>query len=159
MRGRIHFVAAAVLGLAPALYPLSAEAQSRKHPGKLGAIVDKSPAGSVLGTTFRVWAPNATSVSVLGPFNDWKGDRNPLRMEGKTGVWSADVAPAKPGDEYMFLINDELQRKDPRARQVTSSEGRGVIYDTDAFDWGKTQDWQSSAALKDLVIYQLHPGE
>ena len=158
MRGRIHFVAAAVLGLAPALYPLSAEAQSRKHPGKLGAIVDKSPAGSVLGTTFRVWAPNATSVSVLGPFNDWKGDRNPLRMEGKTGVWSADVPAAKPGDEYMFLINDELQRKDPRARQVTSSDGRGVIYDTDAFDWGKTQDWQSSATLKDLVIYQLHPG-
>jgi 1,4-alpha-glucan branching enzyme len=57
----------------------------------------------------------------------------------------------------MFLINGELERKDPRARMVTSSEGKGVIYDTDGFNWGR--DWRRpEVALGDLVIYQLHPG-
>ena len=135
-----------------------AAAQSRLLPGKLGALIDKTPGGQIRGVTFRVWAPNAKSVSVIGSFNNWDGARHALKQEGKSGVWSADVREAKPGDEYMFLINGELERKDPRARQVTASDGRGVIYDPDAFDWGDTKDWQSNAALNDLVIYQLHPG-
>lgn len=156
MRGPVR-IFLALLFLWPAATP-RAEAQSRKFPGKLGAIVEKSASGKVTGTTFRVWAPHAGSVSVIGPFNDWNGQRDILRPEGKSGVWSADVRGAKPGDEYMFLINGRLQRKDPRARQVSSSDGRGIIYDPDAFDWGRTADWQSGASLSDLVIYQLHPG-
>ncbi|MEX1045521.1 MAG: alpha-amylase family glycosyl hydrolase [Chthoniobacterales bacterium] len=64
---------------------------------------------------------------------------------------------AKPGDEYMFLINGELERKDPRARQVTSSDGKGVIYDPAAFDWGTVRP-PARPPLPELVIYQLHPG-
>ncbi len=133
-------------------------AQSSLFPGQLGAMVEKNPTGKPRGTTFRVWAPNARSVAVTGSFNNWDKRRDPLKQEGQTGVWSGDVRGAKPGDEYMFVINGNLERKDPRARQVTSSNGRGVIYDRDAFDWGDMADYQSSASLKDLVIYQLHPG-
>ena len=133
-------------------------APSKLQPGKLGALIEKTPGGQVRGVTFRVWAPNAKSVSVIGSFNNWDGARDPLQPEGASGLWSADVREAKPGDEYMFLINGELERKDPRARQVTSADGRGIIYDPEAFDWGETAQWQSQASLNDLVIYQLHPG-
>jgi 1,4-alpha-glucan branching enzyme len=67
------------------------------------------------------------------------------------------VREAKPGDEYMFLINGELERKDPRARMVTASDGKGVIYDTEAFDWGGTSR-PATPPPGELVIYQLHPG-
>jgi len=153
LRPTVLVAVAALVLLGP-----SAAGQSKISPGKLGALIDKTPGGQVRGVTFRVWAPNAESVAVIGSFNNWDGSRDPLRQEGQTGVWSADVREAKPGDEYMFLINGELERKDPRARQVTASDGRGVIYDPEAFDWGATKDWQSQAALNDLVIYQLHPG-
>lgn len=153
-----HRLPRLVLALLVGALLQEASAQSRQFPGQLGAWVDKTPGGQVRGVTFRVWAPNAESVSVIGSFNNWDGKRNPMRREGRTGIWSTDVREARPGHEYMFLINGELERKDPRARKVTSSEGRGVIYDTEAFDWGDTADWESSAALSDLVIYQMHPG-
>ncbi len=138
--------------------PAASHAQSSKFPGQLGAMVEKSKDGRIEGTTFRVWAPNAESVSVTGSFNNWNDKRDRLEKEGDTGIWSADVRGAKPGDEYMFVINGELERKDPRARQVTASDGRGVVYDTTAFDWGDTADFKPKADLSDLVIYQLHPG-
>jgi 1,4-alpha-glucan branching enzyme len=135
----------------------SAVTSSRSESDDLGALVQKTPGGRVKSTVFRVWAPNAEKVSVIGTFNNWNPRRHALRRSVGSGVWSLEVREAKPGDEYMFLINGELERKDPRARMVTSSEGKGVIYDTDGFDWGR--DWRRpEVALGDLVIYQLHPG-
>jgi len=137
----------------------AAEASSSApFAGNLGAIVQKTPGGQVRGTLFRVWAPHAGKVEVIGSFNNWRAGRHVMRKEGASGVWSLEVRAAKPGDEYMFLINGELERKDPRARQVTSSDGRGVVYDTAAFDWGKSDRTRPVVPLADLVLYQLHPG-
>ena len=101
-----------------------AQAQTQDAAPELGATLIKSPGGNISGAKFRVWAPNAKTVSVIGSFNNWDGSRDPLKNEGSSGVWSTEVRGAKPGDEYMFLINGELERKDPRARQVTASDGR-----------------------------------
>ena len=39
------------------------------------------------GVMFRVWAPNALTVSVVGDFNDWDAEANFMsRIEG-AGVW------------------------------------------------------------------------
>jgi 1,4-alpha-glucan branching enzyme len=110
------------------------------------------------GVTFRVWAPNAEKVHVIGTFNDWSATLAPLFSEGN-GYWSADVAKAKPGDEYKYLIHCSkgvLYRTDPYARQVTSSIGNGVIYDPKAFDWGKRKFRMATG--NELVIYELHIG-
>src|SRR3954471_17943168 len=64
----------------------SSFAQGAAHstrPG-MGATVS---AGVV---TFRVWAPNATAVSVVGDFNSWDDQATPLGSEGN-GNFSADV--------------------------------------------------------------------
>ena len=50
-----------------------------------------------LGTTFRVWAPNARRVTVSGDFNGWSRERDPLVSE-KNGYWSATVRGAKNPD-------------------------------------------------------------
>ena len=83
------------------------------------------------GVTFRVWAPHADAVSVIGSFNDWDSTRDPMAAENDT-TWSVDVVGASEGDEYRFLIRSggrDLNRIDPRARRLTSSVGNAVVYE------------------------------
>ncbi|MFW6161991.1 MAG: alpha-amylase family glycosyl hydrolase [Planctomycetota bacterium] len=107
--------------------------------------------------TFRVWAPNAEKVSVVGSFNEWDPEAHPMERDER-GVWHAEVAEAKVGDEYRYLLvkgDQTLSRIDPYARQVTSSVGNGVVHDP-AFDWG--DDAFEMPPWHELVIYELHPG-
>jgi 1,4-alpha-glucan branching enzyme len=115
------------------------------------------------GTTFRVWAPNALSAAVTGDFTAWSAAGTPLASEpGGTGVWSADIPGAQPGQAYQILLNTSggtLNRVDPYARQVINENGlatKAVIYDEGAFDWGETA--YTSPGWTDLVIYELHVG-
>lgn len=105
-------------------------------------------------TTFRVWAPFAESVDVAGEFNDW--GRTPLTREESGGTWSADVPGARTGQRYKYVLNGSLWKRDPRARQVTHSNGDSVLYDPAAFDWG--DDAPPRIPRNELVLYQLHVG-
>ena len=83
------------------------------------------------GVAFRVWAPHADAVYVVGSFNDWAPDAHPMSKE-EDGYWYADIASAAIGNEYRYRIvtgDKELLRIDPYARQVTSSVGNAVVYD------------------------------
>lgn len=109
------------------------------------------------GVAFRVWAPHAEKVSVVGTFNDFTEGENALEPESN-GYWYGFVAGATTGHEYKFaLTNGEqrLQRIDPYARQVTNSVGNGVVY-RDDFDWA--DDNFRMAAWNELVIYEMHIG-
>ena len=55
------------------------------------------------GTAFRVWAPHAESVSVIGTFNSFKDDADHLKSEGN-GYWYGEAGQAKAGDEYKYII-------------------------------------------------------
>lgn len=110
------------------------------------------------GTVFRVWAPFAEKVFVMGPFNGWSKDGNPLAPE-ENGYWSADVEGAGVGDEYAYvIINDDqvLERADPYARQMTNSVGRSVVHDPTAFDW--EGDAFQLPPWNELVLYEMHIG-
>jgi 1,4-alpha-glucan branching enzyme len=109
------------------------------------------------GVTFRVWAPHAQRVSVIGSFNGWDIDKHPLQTEEK-GYWFADVPDARVGDEYKFLLSTEkgdFKRIDPYACEVTSSVGNAIVHDPN-FDW-QGDDFHLSA-WNELVIYELHVG-
>ncbi|MEJ5259604.1 MAG: alpha-amylase family glycosyl hydrolase [Anaerohalosphaeraceae bacterium] len=104
------------------------------------------------GTTFRVWAPNASSVAVAGNFNNWSTTANPLAYEGN-GLWSADVEGAALYQQYKYVINGSLWKIDPRARDVVSSTGNGIIVST-------SHSWTpfTMPPWNELVIYELHVG-
>ena len=109
------------------------------------------------GVAFRVWAPHAEQVSVIGSFNGWDSDKHPMQAEDN-GNWYADVAEARVGDQYKFLLTTEkgdYKRIDPYAREVTSSVGNAIIHDT-SFDW-QGDDFNLSQ-WNELVIYELHVG-
>ncbi|WP_025615094.1 alpha-amylase family glycosyl hydrolase [Cellulophaga baltica] len=108
-------------------------------------------------TTFRVWAPNAEKVFVMGSFNDWKRTNMPLALE-ENGYWAAAFDSVKEGDEYKYIIHangKEYERNDPYAFEVTSSIGNSIVR-TLNFDWG--DDNFKMAHWNELVIYELHVG-
>jgi 1,4-alpha-glucan branching enzyme len=116
--------------------------------------------GSILhaqGVAFRVWAPHAQRVSVIGSFNEWDAAMHPMHSE-ENGYWYVNVAKAKADDQYLFLLTTaggEFKRIDPYAREVTSSIGNAIVHDT-RFDW--QGDDFTIAAWNELVIYELHVG-
>jgi 1,4-alpha-glucan branching enzyme len=109
------------------------------------------------GVGFRVWAPNAQRVSVIGSFNDWDGESHPMQAE-ENGHWYTDVAEAHIGDQYRYLLTTakgEFKRIDPYAREVTGSVGNAIVHDP-------TVDWEGDdfhlARRNEIVIYELHVG-
>ena len=107
---------------------------------------------------FRVWAPNAQKVSVVGTFNDWNTHSDFLTREGN-GYWAGVIAGAQYRDEYKFAIHHDgevLYRNDPYARELTNSNGNSVIIDP-SFDWGESENF-STPPWHEWVIYEMHIG-
>ena len=80
-----------------------------RHSG-MGAIPHEK------GVAFRVWAPHAEAVSVVGTFNEWDAAKHPMTRENPEGYWYADVANAKIGSEYRYhlvTVRGALSRIDP----------------------------------------------
>jgi 1,4-alpha-glucan branching enzyme len=111
------------------------------------------------GVTFRVWAPEAASVFVEGDFDGWSPTADALAPEGD-GTFGGDVAGATVGQAYAYAITSAdgtvVTRIDPRARQITSSHGHGIIVDGRGYAW-QTSDFVPPDPL-DTIIYELHLG-
>src|ERR1043166_2126239 len=95
-------------------YHLFNEGSHHRLWEKLGAHVAQG------GTIFGVWAPNAASVSVIGDWNDWNRDANPLTPHSASGIWEGFVPNVAKGAKYKFHIrsrhNDySVDKADPFA--------------------------------------------
>src|SRR6266849_4451185 len=70
---------------------------------KMGAHV--RTVNGVTGTNFATWAPNALTVSVMGDFNNWRRDANPMHLRHRElGVWECFVPGVQIGAQYKFAI-------------------------------------------------------
>jgi 1,4-alpha-glucan branching enzyme len=121
-----------------------------QHQG-MGAIPHQD------GVAFRVWAPNADAVFIVGDFNEWSRDATPLERD-EAGNWYADVPDARIGHAYKYRIcngEQDLLRIDPYAREVTNSIGNSIVHDPN-FDW--QDDSFQLPSWNELVIYELHLG-
>ncbi|GGW42390.1 alpha amylase C-terminal domain-containing protein [Arenibacter certesii] len=107
--------------------------------------------------TFRLWAPHADSVSIIGDFNNWEEDLDFMKSENN-GHWSLTLNHAKQGDHYKFVIQSDtskLYREDPYAIEFNEQNETSVITTTD-FDW--TDYDFKIVERKKMVIYQLDVG-
>ena len=108
------------------------------------------------GTTIRVWAPNASSVEIVGEFNGWKALASErLQKDEASGIWQTVLKRSRPKGAYHFLINGQ-RRRDPYNRAVTADGKSSLFYDEKAFNW--QEDRPAARALEDQVIYELHAG-
>lgn len=105
---------------------------------------------------FRVWAPFAKSVGIIGTFNDWQ--ESYLESEND-GYWSIEIPGAEAGHAYHYLIHTAdsvLVRNDPRAKQLTVSDGGTSVIADNSFDW-EGDDFQAPPKEKQ-IIYEMHLG-
>lgn len=121
--------------------------------------------GGQQGWRFRVWAPRAAQVCVMGEFNGW--DRTSLPMvPSDGGIWEGFVPDAKPFDAYKYVIRTAdgrvLDKSDPFAFHAeTRPKNASKCFDLSGYGWGDRgwMDWRGSRPVAEtpLNIYELHP--
>ena len=132
---------------------------------KLGAHPVKD--GDEEGVYFAVWAPNAQGVSVIGEFNEWDEQANPMTKAGPIGVFETFVPGAKIGQLYKFFIigmnGEHIYKADPYANEAELRPGTASrITDIRDFKW-KDGTWMKNRQKFDetknaMSIYEVHPG-
>jgi 1,4-alpha-glucan branching enzyme len=109
-----------------------------------------------------VWAPHADSVAVrIHPdpqqhAAERSASRDHPLDRSADGWWAADV-PLERGDAYRLAVrngDDEFERIDPLAREVTSSVGHSIARPIELFDRGDFV----APPRHEWVLYELHPG-
>ncbi|MCA9662656.1 MAG: 1,4-alpha-glucan branching enzyme, partial [Myxococcales bacterium] len=119
------------------------------------------------GANFAVWAPNARSVAVMGDFNGWNPERNPLRPRGGSGIWEGFIAAARDGDLYKYRIisaqGEHLDKADPFAlRQECPPQTASIVTSEPDFRWADDA-WMDGRARRQALdrpmsIYEVHLG-
>ena len=132
---------------------------------KLGAHPLKD--GKKEGVYFAVWAPNAQAVSVIGEFNDWDEQADPMTKAGPIGVFETFVPEAKIGQLYKFFIvgmnGEHIYKADPYANEAELRPGTASrITDIQSYKW-KDTTWMKNRQKFDenkdaMAIYEVHPG-
>ncbi|MCR5825579.1 MAG: 1,4-alpha-glucan branching protein GlgB [Oscillospiraceae bacterium] len=118
------------------------------------------------GWLFRVWAPNAQGVSVVGDFCDWNRDAYPMYRNDQD-MWEVFIPALAAYDNYKFAVRDAnggvTLKADPYAFHAeTRPETASKLYDLSGYDW---QDGEWMRTRRDrqvydhpLNIYEVHPG-
>ena len=121
------------------------------------------------GYIFRVWAPNASRVWLVGDFNGWD-ESSPMHKITSRGVWEVSLPEgrAHAGDKYKFKISAGgrvLYKADPYAREAGKlPETASVIPSDESYEW-RDGGWMSYRAKfskdfysKPMNIYEIHAG-
>jgi len=72
--------------------------------------------GDTMVVHLHLKAPDANKVTVVGDWNDWQPQANPLKDHDNDGVWETKIRIPKEGEyQYQFLINGKKWIPDPNA--------------------------------------------
>ena len=95
--------AAAKKPCAKAAKPAAEKKAAVKAPAKKAA--PKAAAPKKVAVEFVADCPLATTVSVAGSFNNWTVDKDMLKKDKKTGLWTAKISLAAGDYEYKFVCD------------------------------------------------------
>ncbi|WP_147369612.1 1,4-alpha-glucan branching protein GlgB [Fusobacterium polymorphum] len=117
-------------------------------------------------TVFRIWAPSAKSVAVVGDFNDWIArEEDYCHKITNEGIWEVEIKKIKKGNLYKYQIEtswgEKILKSDPYAfyselRPQTAS----IINGNPKFRWADKK-WLNSREIgyaKPINIYEVHLG-
>ena len=123
--------------------------------------------GGEKGVMFRVWAPHATAVSVVGDFNSWKPGSHPMKKSDGASIWELFVPGMKEFDVYKYCVTtragDLVFKADPYALHAETRPSTGSkVYDLSGFGWSDSE-WMDAQKAKDQIngpmnIYEMHAG-
>lgn len=118
------------------------------------------------GYLFRVWAPKAKSISVIGDFNDWVPGAHRMWKYDNTGIWECFVAGANQWDRYKYAVvgadSRTYEKCDPYARHFeTRPNNASILYDMNDYEWND-QDYcknrPDALFARPINIYEIHLG-
>ena len=117
-------------------------------------------------TTFRLWAPTATTVKVNLYESGTAGTDDRIEQIEMTadinGTWVAEKSGDLNGVYYTYQVDVDGQSNeacDPYARTTGVNGLRAMVIDLDSTDpagWDQDKDPHYSNAITDAVIYELH---
>ena len=120
------------------------------------------------GVRFAVWAPNAKSVSVVGGFNDWDANAQPMQRIRDGEIWETFVEGLGEGEIYKYAIEPQwggprIMKADPYgfyAEKKPQTASR--TYDLNHYEW-KDAAWQErktreSSYERPMLTYEVHAG-
>jgi len=120
----------------------------------------------IKGVNFAVWAPNATSVSIIGDFNNWDGRRHPMRKHIPSGFWELFVPGLGEGTLYKYRVKhgDEVfEKSDPYgfAAELPPRTASKVV-DLTRYSWSDS-DWMARRQAANSFdapqsFYEVHLG-
>lgn len=131
----------------------------------LGAHPFNDPDGNN-GFIFRVWAPKALSVSVIGDFNEWNALSDQMHKIGGTGIWEVKIPGASQWDRYKYRVvgadSRIYDKGDPYARHFeTRPNNASIVYDPDDYTWGDNDYMKNrpdALSARPINIYEMHLG-
>ncbi len=116
---------------------------------------------------FRVWAPNASAVSVVGSFNNWNENALPMTKISENGIWEASSGDIRQYDTYKYCVitptGEKKYKADPYGYHCeTRPDNATKYYELDGYEW---QDAAYMAEKKKhrvydspVNIYEMHAG-
>ena len=122
--------------------------------------------GGEEGYLFRLWAPNAARVSVVGDFCAWDASAFPM-ARGEHGLWEKFIPGLKQFDTYKYAVTSArgktVLKADPYAFHAETRPGTASkLYDLGGYRWGDGA-WRAGRASapvdrSPLNIYEVHLG-
>ena len=120
------------------------------------------------GACFALWAPNARQVYVIGDFNGWNNEANPLQLrQDGSGIWETFIPGVLKGSMYKYSIVSQhnhyrVEKRDPFSFYCEVPPNRASIVWDLKYSW-KDSDWMEKRAAKNSLnapvsIYELHFG-
>ena len=118
------------------------------------------------GYLFRVYAPEAEKVSVMGEFNDWNRDADCMTRD-EQGIWEKFIPNIPEYAAYKYSVwaksGDVFDKSDPYGFHFETRPGNATkAYDIDGYEWGDASwlDWRKKHLpySNPVNIYECHLG-
>jgi 1,4-alpha-glucan branching enzyme len=131
------------------------------HPRRFPGVM-----GTVEGTAFSVWAPNARAVRLISDAGHWDGRNFAMRSLGSSGVWELFVPDIGAGTKYKFEILGKdgywRQKADPMAFGTEIPPLTASVVVTSEYEW-QDSEWLAQRAVADvhngpMSVYEVHLG-
>jgi 1,4-alpha-glucan branching enzyme len=119
------------------------------------------------GVYFRLWAPHAQRVSLVGSFNYWNDMANPMEKITDSGIWECFFENIGPGEVYKYKIftpeGGILFKADPYGFfSEVRPQNSSIVFDLNHYTW-KDENWinqrnNRNSLCQPMNIYEIHAG-
>ncbi|MBO4212017.1 MAG: 1,4-alpha-glucan branching protein GlgB [Oscillospiraceae bacterium] len=118
------------------------------------------------GWVFRVWAPKARHVGLIGDFNGWNKQSAPMHKISE-GIWECFSASAREGCSYKYFVvgadGREVDKTDPYGFRTTyRPDNCSVVCDLSRHKWHdslyRANRDRRNILKSPLNIYEMHFG-